>query len=95
MSYDFESLIKGVAVLNGKYQYKLFFIGDGVCRAKVENLINQYSVNAEITGFLKPKVLMPSTTTSTSILIPHGQEAIILMADSTYRMPVSAIPPTL
>lgn len=24
MSYDFESLIKGVAVLNGKYQYKLF-----------------------------------------------------------------------
>lgn len=28
-----------------------FFIGDGVCRAKVENLINQYSVNAEITGF--------------------------------------------
>ena len=53
MSYDFESLIKGVAVLNGKYQYKLFFIGDGVCRAKVENLINQYSVNAEITGFLK------------------------------------------
>ena len=53
MSYDFESLIKGVAVLNGKYQYKLFFIGDGVCRAKVENLINQYSVNAEITVFLK------------------------------------------
>lgn len=51
-SYDFESLIKGVAVLNGKYQYKLFFIGDGVCRTKIENLINQYSVNAEITGFL-------------------------------------------
>lgn len=52
-SYDFETLVKGVASLNGKYQYKLFFIGDGVCRAKVENLINQYSVNAEITGFLK------------------------------------------
>ena len=47
-SYDFESLIKGVAVLNGKYQYKLFFIGDGVCRAKIENLIN-----AEITGFME------------------------------------------
>ena len=52
-SYDFESLIKGVAVLNGKYQYKLFFIGDGVCRAKIENLISQYSVNAEITGFME------------------------------------------
>ena len=51
--YDFESLIKGVAVLNGKYQYKLFFIGDGVCRAKIENLISQYSVNAEITGFME------------------------------------------
>lgn len=51
-SYDFESLIKGAAVLNGIYKYKLFFIGDGVCRAKIENLINQYSVNAEITGFL-------------------------------------------
>lgn len=52
-SYDFETLVKGVASLNGKYQYKLFFIGDGVCRTEIENLINQYSVNAEITGFLK------------------------------------------
>ena len=30
-----------------------FFIGDGVCRAKIENLISQYSVNAEITGFME------------------------------------------
>lgn len=52
-SYDFETLIKGVAVLNGKYQYKLIFIGDGVCRAEIEKLILQYSVNAEITGFLE------------------------------------------
>lgn len=52
-SYDFETLVKGVASLNGKYQYKLFFIGDGICRTEIENLINQYSVNAEITGFLQ------------------------------------------
>ncbi|WP_241217644.1 hypothetical protein [Bacteroides gallinarum] len=52
-SYDFETLIKGVAALNGKYRYKLLFIGDGVCRAEIENLIDKYSVKAEITGFLK------------------------------------------
>lgn len=52
-SYDFETLIKGVANLNGQYSYKLFFIGDGVCRAEIETLINQYAVNAEITGFLE------------------------------------------
>lgn len=52
-SYDFETLIKGVAVLNGVYQYKLLFIGDGVCRAEIEKLINQYSVNAQITGFIE------------------------------------------
>lgn len=52
-SYDFETLIKGVAVLNGKYRYKLFFVGDGVCRSKIETLILQYAVNAEITGFLQ------------------------------------------
>lgn len=52
-SYDFETLIRGVAALNNKYRYKLFFIGDGVCRADIECLIRQYSINAEITGFLR------------------------------------------
>ena len=52
-SYDFETLIKGVATLNGIYQYKLFLIGDGVRRIEIEKFINQYSVNAQITGFIE------------------------------------------
>lgn len=57
-SYDFETLIKGVAALNGRYQYKLFFIGDGICRNKVESLIKQYSINAVITGFVEYSSLL-------------------------------------
>ena len=53
VSYDFETLIKGVSALNGKYRYKLFLIGDGICRMEIERLINLYSANAEITGFLE------------------------------------------
>lgn len=57
-SYDFKSLIEGVAALNGQYQYKLWFIGDGVCRAEIKKLVDKYFVNAEITGFLEYKDLL-------------------------------------
>lgn len=51
-SYDFETLIKSVSVLNGKYAYKLWFIGDGVVRKYIEDMSRKYHVNIEITGFL-------------------------------------------
>lgn len=51
-SYDFETLIKSVSVLNGKYAYKLWFIGDGVVRKNIEDMSRKYHVNIEITGFL-------------------------------------------
>ena len=54
-SYDFDTLISNVAYLNGKYKYKLLFIGDGTCRGKIEQLIKFYSVNALITGFVEYK----------------------------------------
>lgn len=52
VSYDFETLIKGVSVLNGNYKYRLLFVGDGVCRQKVEELCLEYSINVQITGFV-------------------------------------------
>ena len=44
--------MSSVATLNGKYKYKLLFIGDGVSRTHVESLINQYNVIAKITGYV-------------------------------------------
>ena len=52
VSYDFKTLVSSVATLNGKYKYKLLFIGDGVSRTHVESLINQYNVIAKITGYV-------------------------------------------
>ena len=57
-SYDFNTLIRGVAALNGRYNYRLIFIGDGVCRGEVEELIAQYAVNAQITGFVDYATLL-------------------------------------
>lgn len=57
-SYDFETLIKSVSVLNGKYAYKLWFIGDGVGRYKIEDCAQKYHVNFEITGFLPYEKLL-------------------------------------
>lgn len=51
-SYDFETLVKSISILNGKYKYKLLFVGDGVARKSVEKLISKFQVNAEITGFV-------------------------------------------
>ena len=52
VSYDFKTLVSSVASLNGKYKYKLLFIGDGVSRTHVESLINQYNVIAKIMGYV-------------------------------------------
>lgn len=52
VSYDFKTLIEGVACLNNKYKYKLFFIGDGTERENVDKLIRKHNVNAYITGFV-------------------------------------------
>lgn len=57
-SYDFDTLIKCVSVLNGKYAYKLWFIGDGVVRENIENMSRKYHVNIEITGFLPYEQLL-------------------------------------
>lgn len=51
-SYDFKTMIKSISILNGICVYKLLLVGDGVCRNEIENLIDEYSVNAEITGFV-------------------------------------------
>lgn len=51
-SYDFETLISSISILNDKYNYKLWFIGDGVVRTSIETMLLRYHVNAEITGFL-------------------------------------------
>jgi len=52
-SYDFKTLIKNVALLNENYKYKLFFIGDGINRKYVEDLLKKYSVNSKIIGFVQ------------------------------------------
>lgn len=52
VSYDFVALLEAVKSIHGKYSYKLWFIGDGVKRAEIENYIKEYGLNAEVTGFL-------------------------------------------
>lgn len=57
-SYDFETLISSISILNDKYNYKLWFIGDGVVRTSIEKMLLRYHVNAEITGFLEYEDLL-------------------------------------
>lgn len=57
-SYDFETLLKAVKLLRGKYKYKLWLIGDGEKRSDIESLIKENSLNAEITGFLPHENLL-------------------------------------
>ena len=52
VSYDFKALLDAVKSIHGKYNYKLWFIGDGVKHDEIETYINQKGLNAEITGFL-------------------------------------------
>lgn len=51
-SYDFKCVLDAVNTINGKYNYKLWFIGDGVRRTEIESYIKENGLNAEITGFL-------------------------------------------
>ena len=44
-------LLKAVRSIHGLFNYKLWFVGDGVERPSVESYIDRYELNAEITGF--------------------------------------------
>lgn len=57
-SYDFESLLKAVKLLRGKYKYKFLLIGDGEKRSYIESLIKENGLNAEITGYLPHENLL-------------------------------------
>lgn len=52
VSYDFNALFDAIKTINGKYKYKLWFIGDGVRRTEIESCIKEDNLNAEITGYL-------------------------------------------
>lgn len=58
VSYDFQTLLNAVKIINGKYKYKLWFIGDGVRRDEVATCIADSGLNAEITGFLPYQQLL-------------------------------------
>lgn len=58
VSYDFRTLLEAVKNIHGRYKYKLWFVGDGVKRGEIESLINEYGLNAEITGFLPYEQLL-------------------------------------
>lgn len=57
-SYDFETLLKAVKNIHGRYKYKLWFIGDGVRYDEIMAFIKQNGLNAEITGFLSYEKLL-------------------------------------
>ena len=57
-SYDFETLIRSISILNNIIDYKLWFVGDGVARCTIEKMLQKYCVNAEITGFLSYEHLL-------------------------------------
>ncbi len=52
VSYGFDTLLNAIKLIHNKYEYKLWFIGDGVDRKNIESFINVNKLNAEITGFL-------------------------------------------
>lgn len=51
-SYDFQTLLDAVKSCQGKFKYKLWFVGDGVRREEIANYIAANGLHAEITGFL-------------------------------------------
>ena len=57
-SYDFDALLDAVMGIHGRYKYKRWFIGDGVRRGEIEQYIETYGLNAEITGFLPYEQLL-------------------------------------
>lgn len=52
VSYDFDTLLKALKIIHGRYKYKLWFVGDGVRHNEIETYIKSNGLNAEITGFL-------------------------------------------
>lgn len=57
-SYDFKALLDAVKSIHGKYQYKLWYIGDGVKHDMITDYIKVHGLNAEITGFLSYEQLL-------------------------------------
>lgn len=58
VSYDFDTLLNAVYSIHDKYKYKLWFIGDGVQRNKIEKSINEKGLHATITGFVSHDQLL-------------------------------------
>lgn len=58
VSYDFDTLLNAVYSIHDKYKYKLWFIGDGVQRNKIEKSINEKGLSATITGFVSHDQLL-------------------------------------
>lgn len=58
VSYDFDTLLNAVYSIHDKYKYKLWFIGDGVQRDKLEKSIKEKELNASITGFVSYEELL-------------------------------------
>lgn len=57
-SYDFGALLDAIKYIHGRYDYKLWIIGDGVRREEIERSIKEKKLNAEITGFLPYQQLL-------------------------------------
>lgn len=57
-SYDFNTLLEAVNSIHGKYQYKLWLVGDGVRHEEIADYIATNGLNAEITGFVPYKQLL-------------------------------------
>lgn len=58
LSYDFKTLLDAVKNVHGRYQYKLWFVGDGVRHDEIQEYIQKNGLNAEITGFLPYEQLL-------------------------------------
>lgn len=57
-SYDFKTLLEAVKSIQGRYKYKLWFIGDGVRHNELSTFIKESNLNAEITGYLPYEQLL-------------------------------------
>ena len=51
-SYDFKTLLDAIKDIDGRYKYKLWFIGDGVKHEEIYSYVKDNGLNVEITGFL-------------------------------------------
>lgn len=51
-SYDFDEILQVLNETQKIYNYKFFFIGDGVERNHIEDMVSLYNLDVFITGFL-------------------------------------------